>query len=58
MIATPDGPFFDPEADRALFDAIRETLDRDRVRLVEIDTDINDPAFAAAMVDTLLGFVG
>ena len=58
MIATPDGPFFDPEADRALFDAIRTTLDRDRVRLVEIDTDINDPAFAAAMVDTLLGFVG
>jgi uncharacterized protein (UPF0261 family) len=58
MIATPEGPFFDPEADRALFDAIRKTLDRDRVRLVEIDTDINDPAFAKAMVDTLLGFVG
>jgi uncharacterized protein (UPF0261 family) len=58
IIATPDGPFFDPEADRALFDAIRTTLDRDRVRLVEIDTHINDPVFATAMVDTLLGFVG
>lgn len=57
MIATAGGPFFDPEADRALFDAIRTTLDRDRVRLVEMDTDINDPAFATAMVDTLREFV-
>ena len=32
-------------------------LDRDRVGLVEMDTDINDPAFAAAMVETLLEFV-
>jgi uncharacterized protein (UPF0261 family) len=57
MIATPGGPFFDPEADRALFDAIRSTLDRDRVRLVELDAHINDPAFASAMVDTLRGFL-
>ncbi|HEY8339795.1 MAG TPA: Tm-1-like ATP-binding domain-containing protein [Egibacteraceae bacterium] len=53
MIAVEGGPFHDPEADAALFGAIREHLDRDRVELVELDTDINDPAFAAAMAERL-----
>ena len=44
--------FFDPDADRALFDALRETLDPG-VDVRELDTDVNDPAFAQAMVDTL-----
>jgi len=44
--------FFDPEADRALFDALRDTLDPG-VDVRELDTDVNDPAFAHAMVDTL-----
>jgi uncharacterized protein (UPF0261 family) len=44
--------FHDPEADGALFDALRETLDAG-VDVRELDTDINDPAFAHAMVDTL-----
>ena len=44
--------FHDPEADQALFDGLRETLDPD-VDVRELDTDINDPAFAQAMVDTL-----
>jgi uncharacterized protein (UPF0261 family) len=45
-------PFHDPEADRALFDAVREHLD-DRVELVELDCNINDPEFADAMADKL-----
>jgi uncharacterized protein (UPF0261 family) len=53
MIATVGGPFHDRAADDALFGAIRDGLDRDRVELHELDTDINDPAFAAAMVDRL-----
>jgi uncharacterized protein (UPF0261 family) len=44
--------FFDPDADRALFHALRETLDPG-VDVRELDTDLNDPAFAQAMVDTL-----
>ena len=44
--------FFDPEADQALFDALRDTLDSG-VDVRELDTDVNDPAFAHAMVDTL-----
>ena len=56
-IATEGGPFHDPDADGALFDAIRAGLDRGRVELFELDMDINDPAFAASMVATLLEFM-
>ena len=58
MIATPGGPFYDPEADTALFDAIRTTIDRSRVELHELAMHINEPRFAAAMVDRLLAFIG
>jgi len=37
-------PFYDPEADAALFGAIREHA---RVRVIELDAHINDPEFAA-----------
>jgi uncharacterized protein (UPF0261 family) len=52
MIDVPGQPFHDPEADAALFDALREGLD-ERVELVEMDCDINDPAFATAMAERL-----
>jgi uncharacterized protein (UPF0261 family) len=46
------GPFYDPVADRALFDALRRNLD-ERVEVRELDTDINDSVFARAMADSL-----
>lgn len=46
-------PFYSPEADQALFDSLRQHTDRSRVELSEIDTDINDPAFAVAMAEKL-----
>ena len=52
LIAVEGQPFHDPEADRALFDGLREALDPG-VDVRELDTDINDPAFAHAMADTL-----
>jgi uncharacterized protein (UPF0261 family) len=52
MIATSGGPFYDPEADEALFAALREGLGGD-VELYELDLDVNDPAFAAAMANRL-----
>jgi uncharacterized protein (UPF0261 family) len=52
MIATEGGPFHDPEADEALFAALREGLG-EHVELHEVDTDVNDPAFAEAMADRL-----
>jgi uncharacterized protein (UPF0261 family) len=46
-------PFHDPDADAALFDALREDIDRASVEVHEIDANINDPAFATAMADRL-----
>jgi len=45
------GDFFDPEADRALFAAIEETVRWDEQRrLARLPLHINDPAFAEAAV--------
>jgi uncharacterized protein (UPF0261 family) len=52
MIDAEGEPFWDPEADAALFDALREGLDGG-VELHELDLHVNDPEFAAAMVEKL-----
>ncbi len=52
MIATEGQPFHDPEADEALFSAVRTHLGPN-VELHELDMDVNDPAFALAMADRL-----
>jgi uncharacterized protein (UPF0261 family) len=49
----PGGPYIDPVADAALFDAVRTTL-RDGIELREIDANINDPVFADATAETFL----
>jgi uncharacterized protein (UPF0261 family) len=46
-------PFHDPDADARLFDAVRTGVSDSTVTLVESPTDVNDPAFADAMVDAL-----
>lgn len=58
MIATEGQPFYDPEADDALFAAIRDGINRDRVELHELDLDVNDPKFAETMVDRLTHQLG
>ena len=50
------GPFYDREADEALFEALRENA-TDGVELHEIDHNINDPEFAHAMVEKLLEYL-
>lgn len=57
MIDADGMPFWSPEADAALFDAIRATVDRARVELAELDLHVNDPAFADAMADRLLAML-
>ena len=52
-IATEGGPFFDSEADAALFSAIRTGLEGSGVPLLELDTDINSPVFAEAIANQL-----
>jgi uncharacterized protein (UPF0261 family) len=46
-------PFHDPEADAALFGALRDGIDGERVEVHEVDADVNDEAFATAMADRL-----
>src|SRR5437868_9281008 len=56
MIDVAGQPFYDPAADGALLAGLRETLEP-HVGVHELDTDINDPAFADAMAERLHGFV-
>lgn len=50
------GPFWSPEADAALFAALRDTIS-DPARLVLLPCHINDPAFAKAAADTFLSLM-
>lgn len=52
LIAVDGQVFHDPQADAALIDALREHI-AGHVEVREMDTDINDPAFAAAMAVAL-----
>lgn len=55
----PGGPFFDPEADAALFEAIEETVEPSPDRAVRrLPMHINDPAFARALIDEFLRLAG
>jgi uncharacterized protein (UPF0261 family) len=56
MIDAEGQPFHDPEADEALFSALREGVG-DTVELIELDCNVNDPAFADAMVEKLDGYL-
>lgn len=49
-------PFWWPEADQALFQSLRNWIGP-QVRLIELDWHINDPAFAAAAAQALLGML-
>ncbi len=49
-LSAPGQPFHDPEADRALFAALRSTLPPD-VEVVELDANINDPVVADTLAE-------
>lgn len=46
-------PFYDASADQALFEALKSGL-KEKVKVIELDTDINSPVFAHACADELL----
>jgi uncharacterized protein (UPF0261 family) len=52
-IATSGGVFHDPQADAALFGAVKASLSN-RVTLRDLDMDINDPRFGEAMAEALM----
>jgi uncharacterized protein (UPF0261 family) len=58
LIDTPGKPFHDPAADRMLFDTLEsEFKPGPNRRLIKLDMDINDPAFAKALVDNFLDII-
>ena len=53
QLDSPGGAYWWPEADRALFDAIKQNLRKD-IPLIELDYNINDPEFADHAASVLL----
>lgn len=57
QLDSPGGEFWWPEADRALFDAIRQHA-KPAIEVIELDHNINDPAFADRAATLLLELIG
>ncbi len=53
MLDSPGGRFWNPEADRACFEAIKEKVNPD-VRVIEMDHNVNDPEFSEKCANLLL----
>jgi uncharacterized protein (UPF0261 family) len=53
MLDSEGQPFWDPEADSACFEAIRSNAGG-HVRIIEVDANVNDPAFSSVVAGTLL----
>ncbi|GIO84634.1 hypothetical protein J25TS5_15660 [Paenibacillus faecis] len=57
MIDAEGQPFYGPEEDEALFDALRTNLNRSKVELCELDEHINDDSFALAAAKKLIAMM-
>ncbi|GAB2175054.1 Tm-1-like ATP-binding domain-containing protein [Dongia sp. agr-C8] len=58
LLDVPGKPFHDPAADNAFFKALEATVrQNDRRRIIRLPYDLNDPAFAAALVKTFLDLI-
>jgi uncharacterized protein (UPF0261 family) len=56
MLDAPGQPFHDPDADRALFEGLRNGA-KSHVTVREIDAHINDPVFAEALATELIASI-
>lgn len=57
MIDAEGQPFYGPEENEALFDALRTNLNRNKVELCEWDAHINDDSFAIAAAKKLIAMM-
>jgi uncharacterized protein (UPF0261 family) len=58
MIGVPDGPFADPEADKALFQTIKDGLAKSDIEVIEDKRDINSENFALDIAEALVSKMG
>lgn len=56
VISAAGKPFHSPDADAALFTALKWSLRKD-IQVIERDVEINDPAFARVCAETLLALM-
>lgn len=56
MLDSEGGQFWDPAADAACFDAIKRNV-KPGVKVIEMDNNINDPAFSGKVAETLLELI-
>lgn len=56
MLDSEGGQFWDPTADAACFDAIKQNV-KPGIPLIELDHNINDPEFSGQVAQTLLGLL-
>jgi uncharacterized protein (UPF0261 family) len=57
ILDSPGNEYWWPEADQALFDAIKSNI-RSDIPAIEMDCNINDPEFAEAVTGQLLAYLG
>ena len=57
IISASGQPFYDPDADQALFNAIKANLSPS-IEMIEVDTEINAPGFSKACAQALLKNLG
>jgi len=56
MLDSEGGAFWDPAANAACFDAIKANVKPD-IPVIELERNINEPPFAEAAAETLLGLM-
>ena len=56
QVDQPEGIFYDPQSDEALFDSIKKHAGK-HVTVMDCDLHINDPAFAEIVVNKLLEMI-
>ena len=54
MIDAPGQPFYGSKEDEALFDTLKNNIDKDKVNIVEMDNNINEKAFAQRAAEELI----
>lgn len=54
MIDVEGQPFYGPEEDQVLFDTLKRHIDEQKVEVIEMNTDLNDDAFAIALAEKLI----
>ena len=54
MIDAPGQPFYGSKEDEALFDTLKNNIDKDKVNIVEMDNNINEKAFAQRAAEEII----